>query len=373
MGGSNPDRTYIWLCLYLIEGLGNVGAKELLKAYGSPEAIFSASRKEMEAIEGIGPKLALNIEQKRFALDPEKEYKKIKRAGARIISCLDPEYPAALKEIYDPPMLLFAKGRPIPPLGTFIAVVGSRSPSPYGVKMAQKLGKELGERGVHVVSGLARGIDGAAHWGCIQGGGYTVGVVGTGVDMVYPASNKKLFERVEESGTIVSEFPMGTPPEPKNFPIRNRIISGISSGVAVVEATRKSGSLITASQALEQGREVFAVPGSALSTRSSGSHYLIKQGAKLVETAEDILEELGYLRKAEKQKGEITRTKEARIVDRLDKKARALYDLLSDYPLHLDELVRQTGLGAGVVSGLLMEMELLGLIKQLPGKTFVRI
>ncbi len=375
MADSNPDKNYPWLCLYLVEGLGNVAAKNLLEAYGSPEAIFSASKEEMETIEAVTPQISSNIERKRFALDPEKELKKIEAAGARIISCIDPEYPASLKEIYDPPMLLFAKGSSIPSFETFVAVVGSRNPTPYGIKMAQKIGKELAQRGIHVVSGLARGIDGAAQWGCIQGGGYTIGVLGTGVDVIYPASNKKLFQEVIEKGCVVSEFPLGTRPEPRNFPIRNRIISGISSGVVVVEAARKSGSLITASQALDQGREVFAVPGSALSVRSSGAHYLIKQGAKLVESAEDILEELGPMGRPGLQRGEGPgkSEKEEAIVEQLGKNARAIYEILSHYPIHLDELVRQTGLQPGAVSGLLVEMELLGLVKQLTGKMFVRI
>ncbi len=370
MAASTKDNAFLWLCLYLIQGLGNVGAKNLLEVYGGPEAIFAASREELKSIHGIDDQVVSNILARKYAVDPEKEYKRVEKAGARIIPYDDDEYPRELRQIYDPPVLLFARGKKIPSEDIFVAVVGSRSPTPYGIKMAQRIGRELAEQGIHVVSGLARGIDGAAQWGCLQGRGYTMAVMGTGVDVVYPASNRKLFYKVLESGCVVSEFPMGTPPEPRNFPIRNRIISGVSSGVVVVEATKKSGSLITASQALEQGREVFAVPGSAMSGRSAGTHFLIKQGAKLVETAEDILEEMGGLASPgpSRQKASSAQGPPPDLSD----EEMAIYQELSDYPVHLDELVRRTGLQPGVVSGLLMEMELSGLVRQLPGKVFVR-
>jgi DNA processing protein len=221
-----------------------------------------------------------------------------------------------------------------------------------------------------VVSGLAKGIDSAAHKGCLRARGLTIAVIGTGIDRVYPSQNKKLSEEISEKGTIVSEFPMGSPPEPRNFPIRNRIISGLSRGVAVVEATRNSGSLITASLALEQGREVFAVPGSIDSFKSMGSHYLIKQGAALIENADDILEGLGFSRRPVQQDCMFDDTNDSEL--ELSDVERKIYSVLGDYPMHIDEIVRQGEMDAGEVSGALMELELKGLARQLMGKMFVR-
>ncbi|RLB43986.1 MAG: DNA-protecting protein DprA [Deltaproteobacteria bacterium] len=365
----DADSQFDWLALYSVEGLGNVGAHCLLRTYNDPVNIFRASYKELEEVEGVSKQAVRNIVERRFALDPEKEVRRVEKAGARIIPFNSKEYPPYLREIHDPPIILYAKGLIIPVQLPFIAVVGSRNPTHYGNKVAMQLGKALAEAGVGVVSGMARGIDGASQWGCLNGGGYTIGVIGTGLDVIYPASNKKLFEAVWEKGTVISEFPMGTSPEARHFPIRNRIISGISMGVLVVEATRKSGSLITAGQALEQGRDVFAVPGSIFSPRSEGTHFLIKQGAKLVDRIEDILEDLLQQESGEGAKSSSFTKDPVLFRDRGEEK---IYEFLGDYPKHIDEIVRELRLEPGEAAGMLLNMELSGLIKQLPGKMFVR-
>ncbi len=365
---SYTEVAFHWLALYLVQGLGNVGAHCLLKAFGDPVRIFEAPLADLANVDGITESVAHNIVERKFALDPEEEMERIGKVGGRVIPFESPEYPCLLKEIHDPPLILYARGRSIPGDHTFIAIVGSRNPTHYGRKVAAELARDIAGAGFGVVSGMARGIDGAAHWGCLKGKGFTVGVVGTGLDIIYPSVNKKLFEEVWGQGAVVSEFPMRTPPEPRHFPIRNRIISGIARGVVVVEATRKSGSLITASQALDQGREVFAVPGSVFSPKSGGTHYLIKQGAKLVERTQDVLEEIypAGFSSTDIGNGQSEPPPE---MSELEEK---IYDLLADYPKHIDELVRELDLDPGELSGILLNMELCGLVKQLPGRMFVR-
>ena len=362
------DKRCSWLALYMTPGLGNIAFKNLLDRFQDPDRIFQATISELLDIEGIRKEVALNILGRKFEGDPQEELKKAKNHAARIITYYDPIYPKALKEIHDPPMLFYLKGRDIPGNITFIAMVGSRNPTYYGIKAAERIGQGLARRGLGVVSGMARGIDSASHWGCLNGRGFTIAVLGCGIDTIYPASNEKLFREIDQKCAIISEFPIGTPPAPTNFPMRNRIISGLSKGTIVVEATRNSGSLITASLALDQGREVFAVPGSINSFKSTGCHYLIKQGARLIENADDVLEELGlnypYLEKTDtfKEKGVIA----------MDESEIAIRDILGDYPMHIDQIAREVNLEPGEVSGTLMRMELKGIVRQLPGKMFVR-
>ena len=362
------DKRCVWIALQMTPGLGNVACKNLLDKFESPEQIFQASISDLTEVEGVRNEAARNIVNMELPVDPSEELKRIEECGARIIPFLDPFYPVLLREIHDPPILLYLKGKTIPQNAVFIGVVGSRHPTPYGVKSAEKIGQGLGRRGLGVVSGMARGIDSSAHWGCLDGRGFTIAVLGTGIDITYPASNKKLADRITREGAVISEFPLGTPPEPKNFPIRNRIISGLSKGVVVVEATRKSGSLITASLALEQGREVFAVPGSIHSFKSTGCHFLIKQGARLIENSDDILDELGlnydYAPK--------TDTFKEGPLPPMDESEKAVFDLIGDYPLHIDQISRQGNLAPGKAASILMRMELKGIIRQLPGKMFVR-
>lgn len=364
------DEICAWLALNMIPGLGNKGFRKLLEKFGSPEHVFKAGVRELANVEGVKEECARMIVNRKFAGDPEKELSKVEKSKARIITYNNPSYPGLLKEIHSPPMLLYAKGQDIPAGQTFVAIVGSRNPSDYGVEAAEIIAAGVAKRRVGVVSGMARGIDSAAHRGCLKAGGFTIAVIGTGIDVVYPSSNKRLFSQIIEKGTVITEFPMGTPPEPKNFPIRNRIISGLSRGVAVVEATKKSGSLITASFALDQGREVFAMPGSINSFKSTGTHFLIKQGAKLIENADDILEEFG-MNYTRLQGSDVLKGNSGPPPDMSEPETK-LYEIIGDYPMHIDQIVRKGAMDAGEVSSILMKMELKGIVRQLAGKMFVR-
>ncbi len=353
----------------MIQGLGNTALRNLLKQFGSPRSIFEVGLRELTRVEGIREEIAHRIVNRDFLSDPEEELRRVEKCHARFITYEDSSYPVLLKEIHYPPMVIYIRGKDIPVDQTFIGVVGSRNPTHYGLRGAEKIALGLSRRGVGVVSGLAKGIDSAAHRGCLRGDGFTVAVLGTGIDVVYPPSNRKLFAQILETGAIISEFPVGTPPEPKNFPIRNRIISGLSKGVVVVEATKKSGSLITASFALDQGRDVFAVPGSIDSFKSTGSHLLIKQGAKLIENADDVLEEFGFMGYGQDiyDRGSALHTPAD--MDQFEKK---IYEIIGDYPIHIDDIGRMGDFDPGQLLSILMKMELKGLVRQLPGKMFVR-
>lgn len=359
-----------WLALNMISGIGNSVFKNLLEKFYHPEGVFEARLSELMKVEGVRKEIAHRIVKREFISDPEEELRKVKKCNARIITYTDPSYPSFLKEISSAPVLLYVKGKDIPVNRTFVAIVGSRNPTHYGIKTAEKLAAGLAIRGVGVVSGLAKGIDSAAHRGCLRGKGFTIAVMGTGIDTVYPASNRRLSEQVMEDGTLITEFPLGSPPEPRNFPIRNRIISGMSRGVVVVEATKNSGSLITASFALDQGRDVFAVPGSIDSFKSMGTHFLIKQGAKLVENADDILEELDFSERLPRNSSLFTGISEK--LPEMAESERKVYEIIGNYPIHVDQIVRAGGMDAGEVLSILMQMELKGIVKQLPGKMFVR-
>lgn len=366
---SIPSENRVdWLALHLVPGLGNMAFKKLLDRFGDPAEVFRAAPKDLAQVEGLRKQVAQGIAQQRFSQDPQSVLRDLEKLEARMVVFSDPDYPEPLREIHDPPMVLYAKGLDIPAKTTFVAVVGSRNSTPYGVKTAENLAQGLARRGLGIVSGLARGIDSAAHWGCVEGRSFSVGVLGTGIDVVYPPSNKKLFDVMNEKGAVITEFPLKTPPEPKNFPIRNRLISGLSRGVIVVEATMKSGSLITASVALEQGREVFAVPGSVHSFKSKGCHFLLKQGAKLVENADDVLDELGLNYSYADKKDSYTEPP----LPPLEDNEKKVYDLLGDYPVHIDDIAREGNMEPGTASAVLMRMELKGIVRQLPGKLFVR-
>ena len=362
------DEIIAWLGLSLIPGLGNSLIRRLVEVFGSASEVFQAGRGELLKVDGIKEEMARKIVDRAFKEDPKEEFRRAEQNGARIITYRDEVYPPLLRQISSPPVLLYAKGKEIPKDLLFFALVGSRHPTPYGIKAAERIGLGLARRGLGVVSGLAKGIDAAAHSGCLRGKGFTIGVLGNGIDLVYPAENRRIYQDISEMGTLLSEFPMGSPPEPRHFPIRNRLISGLSLGVVVVEATRQSGSLITASMALEQGREVFAVPGSIDSFKSTGTHLLIKQGAKLVENAEDIVGEFSYPLQAQTTGGEAP-TGPAMDLSGPEKR---IYDLLGDYPLHIDDIARLGTMDVAKVSSVLMTLEIKGWVKQLQGKTFVR-
>lgn len=365
-----PDKRLPWLALYLIPGLGNGTIKRLIKRFGHPQRVFESSHDELMTLEGMRGPVAHHIVSRGFVSEAEQELEKAEACHARVVVYADPDYPSLLKEIYNPPMVLYVKGNALFMSRTFVAVIGSRNPTHYGVKAAEKLGSGLAGQGVGVVSGLAKGIDSAAHRGCLRGNGITVAVMGTGIDKVYPAANRDLYEQVVDEGAVVSEFPIGTPPEARNFPIRNRIISGLSRGVAVVEATLRSGSLITASLALDQDREVFAVPGSVESFKSRGTHYLIKQGAALIENAHDIVTELGLAGRLHADEADSDTS--GVCTEEMGEMERRVYDLIGHYPVHMDHIARTGALNPGELSSVLMNMELKGWVKQLPGKMFVR-
>lgn len=278
----------------------------------------------------------------------------------RVITLVDDAYPALLKEIIDPPLALHYRGDPSLLAQLSIAIVGSRRATPYGTNAASHLARQLASTGIVIVSGLARGIDAAAHHAALDAGGKTIAVLGTGIDVVYPRGNARLFKRIEEHGLIVSEFPPGTPPKPENFPIRNRVISGLTRGTVIVEATKNSGSLITARMAAEQGRDVFAVPGSIFSATTVGTHRLIQYGAKLVHDADDVLEELpGDLRAAQ--------TREA------EPQSDVLTALSRDEGLHIDSVAAKLKRTPAAVAESLLQLELGGWIRALPGARYVRI
>ena len=352
----------------MIPGLGNIAFKNLLSALATPERILQARLSDLLKVDGIRRELAQKIVAGAWEKDPVKLLKAIDVMGTRILTYHDPRYPSLLKQIHDPPMVIYLKGKDIPPKMTFVAIVGSRNPTPYGLKAAEEIAQGLARRGLGVVSGMARGIDTAAHRGCLAGRGFTIAVLGTGIDIIYPASNKRLYDHISRNGTVISEFAPGTPPAPWNFPNRNRIISGLSRGIVVAEATRKSGSLITATLALEQDREVFAIPGSINSFKSTGCHDLIKQGAALIEKSDDVLDGLG-LNYVGAPKID---TLKNHVLPPMDESETAVFETLGDYPVHIDHIARETKLDQGRVSGILVKMELKGLIRQFPGKMFVR-
>src|SRR5579872_2365888 len=365
-----------WLALAMTPGLGARLAGRLLREFGSPDAVFSASLTAIEA-QHVPAAVAQAVHSRQPLSDAARELAKAQAAGCRLLTWDEPHYPARLREIYDPPPLLYLRGNIELLDKHLISIVGARRPTPYGNQMAERLGKDLADRGLAVVSGLARGIDASAHRGALKSAaGATVGVLGCGIDVVYPKENRKIFEEVMERGVLISEFPMGTFPAPQNFPIRNRIIAGMGLGVVVVEGEQYSGSLITARLAMEFGREVFGVPGNATQPSSFGPNQLIKQGAKLVTSWEDVVEELPTPVRAELLPVESASHEErAALVEAgLAPNERPLYDLLSaDEARQVDELVELTGMSSSEVLAALFDLELKGVVRQLPGKQFLKV
>ena len=370
------DQYLGWLALALTPGLGARMAGKLLCEFGSPDAIFAAS---LTALEGqhLPAAVAQAIHARQPLSDAAKELALVQAAGVRLLTWDEPQYPVRLREIYDPPPLLYVRGNVELLARHTISIVGARRPTPYGNQMAERLGRDLAERGLVVISGLARGIDSSAHRGALSSTrGATIGVLGCGIDVVYPKENKKIFEEMEQRGAIITEFPMGTFPAPQNFPIRNRIIAGMGLGVVVVEGAQYSGSLITARLAMEFGREVYGVPGNATQPSSFGPNQLIKQGAKLVTGWEDVIEELPTPVRAELLPVESATAEErATLVEQdLGPTERPLYELLSlDESRHVDELVEQSGLTSSEVLAALFDLELKGVVRQLPGKQFLKV
>ena len=349
------------LVLNMIEGIGAVRLKSLLRVFPSVDAILRGSREELLMAEGIGENLASRIAGW-GELDYEDEIRRAEKVGAKIVPLGDHCYPEWLSQIYDPPLVLYIQGELRPDDKRAVALVGSRRPSYYGRSTAERLGLELGLRGVTVVSGLARGIDTCAHKGALKARARTIAVLGCGLEVTYPRENARLRDEIARNGAVISEFPMQAAPLSEHFPRRNRLISGLVLAVVVVEAARHSGSLITASCALEQGREVCAVPGKACSPGSAGNHFLLRQGAKLVETADDVLEEMPAVDEQVSKRNE----------ESLPAAERKLFCLLGDEPRHIDELMRASAVNVEEALSILAVLEMRGLICQLPGKMFVK-
>jgi DNA processing protein len=353
---------YFWFALKSVPLVGNVTFRRLLERFDTPERALKAAESELAQVRGISAAVVASIKGHDYREFAERECEAVARAGGRVIDFLAEAYPKVLLEIPDPPPYLYVKGEPAGPEPA-IAIVGSRRASTYGLLTTERLAADLAGRGVTIVSGMARGVDTAAHRGALAGGGLSIGVLGCGVDVVYPPENRRLFHEMVEKGALFSEFPMGTLPLAENFPRRNRIISGISRGVLVVEAAENSGSLITAQYALEQGREVFAVPGNINYSSSRGTNRLIKQGAKLVEGVEDILEELPHCLP-------LGNGGSAGPMFSLTPQEAAIYTLLAGAPLHIDDIIVRSALTVGEVSAILLRLELKGAVMQLPGKLF---
>jgi DNA processing protein len=357
---SNHDELAAWLRLTLIPGIGGESQRKLLAAFGLPEAIFAAGRLEARSV--IGDKADLLLDSAPTeAIEHGLAW--ASQPGQSIITLADASYPPALLEIADPPSVLYVRGNPDLLHRRGIAVVGSRNATPQGTQTAESFARHLAAQGLCIVSGLALGIDAAAHRGALAAQGETVAVIGTGADRIYPARNKELAIAIAERGAIVSEFPLGTPAVAYNFPRRNRIISGLARGVLVVEAAPESGSLITARLAAEQGREVFAIPGSIHSPVARGCHKLIKQGAKLVETAQDILEELGNFAAAPMPAAAPSATPDES----------PILAALGHDPCSLDDLVERTGQSADQLLPELLSLELGGSLAPLPGNRYQRL
>jgi DNA processing protein len=353
---------YYWFALKSVPLIGNVTFRRLLEHFETPERVLGASADELGRVRGLSAAAIASLRSHEYRPSAEQECAAVARCGVRIVDFLSDHYPKVLLEIADPPPFLYVRGE-LRGVEHAIAMVGSRRASTYGMMTTERLARELSERGVTVVSGMARGVDTAAHRGALKAGGRTIGVLGCGIDVVYPPENRSMFAEVAEKGALVSEFPMGATPLAENFPRRNRIISGLSRGVLVVEAMQKSGSLITAQYALEQGREVFAIPGNINCSSSKGTNQLIKQGAKLVESVDDILEELPPL--PEKSVG----GQEPPGFSLTPQEA-GIYTLLAEAPLHIDDIIVKSELTVGDVSVILLRLELKGAVQQLPGKHF---
>jgi len=370
------DNSLSWLALALTPGLASRLCARLLRQFGSPDGVFGASLAALEGCQ-LPSETAQAVVQKKAFPRAEKELAAVRKiSGCMLLNWTEPEYPQTLLQIYDPPVLLYVRGDPQVLNFPSLSIVGIRKPTLYGSQMAQRLGRELAARGLVIVSGLARGIDALGHQGAMEAHGRAIGVLGTGIDVCYPKENKKLYEKVLERGAIISEFPLRTHPAPENFPVRNRIVAGMPLGVVVVEGAQYSGSLITARLAMEFGREVFGVPGNVTQPVSFAPNQLIKQGAKLVTCAEDVIEELptpvrAALVQAEQPEAEQRNLLAAAALNGSEKK---LYELLSaEQPVHIDDIVERSGLNSSEVLATLFNLEMKGIVRQLPGKQFCKV
>ena len=365
---SVHDEFAPWLALGRVKGLGGVGFKKLASSFGDPTEAFFASSAELARVEGLHREVIDGLVNFSGWGEIDEELRRVRDAGVEIVRFTSAEYPARLRMIADPPPFLYIKGALKAEDDQSVAIVGSRSASDFGRRVARDLARGLASLGFTVVSGMARGIDGSAHQSALQAGGRTIAVLGSGVERAYPPEHEALYRGISENGAVISELPVGTRPMAFNFPARNRLISGLSLGVVVVEATEKSGSLITAALALEQGREVFAVPGEAGASRSRGAHQLIRQGAKLVETVNDIIEEIApqLVRRA----GTVPEPRARTLPPGAGENTRKILILLQGNSLHVDQVIERSGLPPAQVLGILLDLELQGFIRQSPGKIY---
>jgi len=384
----SQDDLLHWLALRMTPGLGTRKAGQLIGVFRTPQSIFRASPSELESA-GLSASVAQSIASGCAFDDAATQHQKMIEAGAVLIPLCDPRYPPRLRDIFDPPPVLFARGRVDLLQTLMLSIVGTRRPTHYGNTAASRLAKDLSSAGLTIVSGMARGIDTSAHTAALEAGGDTIAVFGCGVDELYPAENRKLASQITEKGLVISEFPMGTPPYPQNFPVRNRIVSGLGVGVLVVEGSEYSGSGITAKLAVEQNREIFAVPGNITSKMSWGPNLLIKQGAKLVQEWNDVVVELrpedrrrlvdhcrNRLNLGDLQEGATSGgSNSSEYTGSANGVARAVLNALStDEAVSLDQLIETLeGTSSSEIIAALFELELSGLVRQLPGKSFLRV
>lgn len=356
------DPVLFWIGLSSIPGVGRATFRKLAQHFGSPEKALAAPARELQAAGGLSDTAVREITTCSWRGYAGRELMKARNAGVTILTADDPDYPAGLGNCPDPPLFLYIKGTLEQDDG--IAVVGTRKPSHYGLTLTHRIAYQLAETGFTIVSGLARGIDTQAHKGALTAKGRTIAVLACGIDIVYPPENKGLLEQIIRNGAVVTENPFGTKPESGYFPGRNRIISGLSRGTVIIEATEDSGSLITARYAREQGRKLFAIPGNIGSPTSKGTNSLIKEGAVLVENAEDIVhglgDEMGAAQNAEPPLPLLTGEEEM------------IFSRVAGEPKHIDVIMNESGTTAGTVNAFLLSLELKGLVKQLPGKYYVR-
>ena len=365
-----------WLALSLVPGMGPVTCNKLVAHFGSPEKVLAASSPNLTAVASLRKEslAALSGEGRQYL--EELANKEIERAAEKniaIIPCDDPLYPALLKNIHDPPVVLYVLGAPELLTCRGMGIVGSRAATHYGKDIAQQMAGSLSRQGFTTISGLALGIDTAAHNGALAAEGKTIAVLGCGLDIVYPPSNHNLYKRIASAGAVVSEYPLGTKPDSFRFPARNRIISGLSLGIVVVEAANRSGSLITASHALEQGREVFAVPGRIDSVKSAGTHTILQQGAKLVHSINDIVEEFpaNVFQQSVEEAG--MEEDEQVFFENLSQEEAELFEFIGVYPRTFDEIIKDSGFTPQRINEVLLLLELKGMVQTLPGKSYQRV
>lgn len=353
------------IALNMVDGIGPVRVRELMQVLGSAAAIVEAHPAEMSRAKGVGQKLAEKLRTRLRELDVDAEIRRAEKLGARLVTCADEDYPEPLRAMHDPPLALYVKGTLLPQDKHAIAMVGSRRCTHYGTQTADRLAFQLAKQGYTVVSGLARGIDAAAHQGALKGGGRTLAVLGSGIDQVYPPEHDRLAEKIVEQGALISEFPIGFQPTRQSFPQRNRIVAGLCGGTLVVEAARRSGAMMTVDFASEFGRLIFAVPGRIDNPSAGGCNSLIKNGAKLVEDVDDILEEFEYLIPPKPEGREDPEHVKPKV--QLTEDEQKILEVLGRSEVGQDEIIRMTGLTASKVATALLMLEMKRQIKSLPG------